>query len=470
MSSERPFGALSISTSVSKPYLYWSTSIERTCSTVSCTAGIWSSPHRSRLQGPRVDELDGDGGRQAALALRRYRCRDDRFRTAPRSGSTSASAVDPAEADAHGALAPARLDAHGVEHVRAPTLPDEQAEPDETATPSRSKAIRAVSALRPGHGEGEGVGQPRRAAAEDHGVRSDARRARPPPRRAAPRRRSGLGREAAAGPISAAAPKPTMPATFSVPARAPRSCPPPRIRRVGELDAGRRPARSRRRPSGRRACGPTGSGRRRRGRRDRSAILPAACTASVCTRPPRACTMRAASATGWTTPVSLLASWTETSDRAPSRATRARREPARGRRRPSPSTGIRSTASGGEAVPVEDAGMLGRADEQQRSRPALRRSRRQRRGDSTVLFASVPPLVKTTSSAAAPTSAATWSRARSIAARAARPSAWTEDGIAGQLQGARHRLRHLGPQRRGGVVVEIAALGSVRAHTASPPS
>src|SRR5579871_4130225 len=40
VSSERPFGALSDSISVTKPYLYWSTSMERTRSTVSCTAGI----------------------------------------------------------------------------------------------------------------------------------------------------------------------------------------------------------------------------------------------------------------------------------------------------------------------------------------------------------------------------------------------------------------------------------------------
>src|SRR5262244_671590 len=40
MSSERPLGAFSDSISVSNPYLYWSTSIWRTRSTVSCTAGI----------------------------------------------------------------------------------------------------------------------------------------------------------------------------------------------------------------------------------------------------------------------------------------------------------------------------------------------------------------------------------------------------------------------------------------------
>ena len=33
------------------------------------------------------------------------------------------------------------------------TLPDEQAEPDDTATPARSKAMSAVSAVPPGHRE-----------------------------------------------------------------------------------------------------------------------------------------------------------------------------------------------------------------------------------------------------------------------------------------------------------------------------
>src|SRR5260221_3397410 len=51
VSSDRPLGALSDSISVSNPYRYWSTSIRRTRSTVSCTAAI---PFlRSRFQGPR---------------------------------------------------------------------------------------------------------------------------------------------------------------------------------------------------------------------------------------------------------------------------------------------------------------------------------------------------------------------------------------------------------------------------------
>ncbi len=44
-------------------------------------------------------------------------------------------------------------------------------------------------------------------------------------------------------------------------------------------------------------------------------------------------------------------------------------------------------------------------------------------------LASVPPLVKVTASALTPTSAATSARARSTAARASRPAAWTDDGL-----------------------------------------
>ncbi len=45
------------------------------------------------------------------------------------------------------------------------------------------------------------------------------------------------------------------------------------------------------------------------------------------------------------------------------------------------------------------------------------------------VLASVPPLVKTTAAGAAPASAATWMRASSIIARAARPKLCTDDGL-----------------------------------------
>jgi hypothetical protein len=49
--------------------------------------------------------------------------------------------------------------------------------------------------------------------------------------------------------------------------------------------------------------------------------------------------------------------------------------------------------------------------------------------DSTVLLASVPEAVNTTSAGRAPSSVATRSRASSTASRAARPKAWIEDGF-----------------------------------------
>ena len=52
------------------------------------------------------------------------------------------------------------------------TLPDEQAEPDETATPARSKAMSAVSAV-PGHREQARIGQALLPIAENRNVRGD---------------------------------------------------------------------------------------------------------------------------------------------------------------------------------------------------------------------------------------------------------------------------------------------------------
>ena len=45
------------------------------------------------------------------------------------------------------------------------------------------------------------------------------------------------------------------------------------------------------------------------------------------------------------------------------------------------------------------------------------------------LSASVPPDVKTISFSPAPSTAATWARAASTAARASRPSRWSSDGL-----------------------------------------
>src|SRR5215203_6934053 len=51
VSSDRPFGAFSDSISVTNPYLYWSTSMRRTRSIVSCTAGTLPSAHGVKARG-----------------------------------------------------------------------------------------------------------------------------------------------------------------------------------------------------------------------------------------------------------------------------------------------------------------------------------------------------------------------------------------------------------------------------------
>ena len=52
------------------------------------------------------------------------------------------------------------------------TLPEEQAAPEDTATPSRSKAITAVSAFMPGMREQRRIRQPLRLGAENDGCRA----------------------------------------------------------------------------------------------------------------------------------------------------------------------------------------------------------------------------------------------------------------------------------------------------------
>src|SRR5262249_49697941 len=59
ISSESPLGAFSDSISVSNPYLYWSTSIRRTWSTVSCTAGILPSAHGFKDRGLDLSVMVG---------------------------------------------------------------------------------------------------------------------------------------------------------------------------------------------------------------------------------------------------------------------------------------------------------------------------------------------------------------------------------------------------------------------------
>ena len=86
---------------------------------------------------------------------------------------------------------------------------------------------------------------------------------------------------------SSATARATMPATLCVPLRRSRSCPPPTMQRR------RRPRprarRARRRPSGRRTCGRSATAGRRAATASRRSSQHAACTASVCTSAPGAC-------------------------------------------------------------------------------------------------------------------------------------------------------------------------------------
>ena len=204
-----------------------------------------------------------------------------------------------------------------------PTLPDEQADPADSATPARSKAICAVSAFMPGNGEEYRVGKPLGACAEDlaHRAPASARsasmrvaharaprpcRPAPPALRAPPRRNR------------------RSPARFSVPARWPFSWPPPRDQRrrhhqVGRGDEGAGALRSADLVRGqdrenrhnhlkyRAECGRPPARRRRT------------------STPPAALTIAAISATGWMTPVSLLAAWIATSGRPSARSWRCER-------------------------------------------------------------------------------------------------------------------------------------------------
>ena len=309
------------------------------------------------------------------------------------------------------------------------TLPDEQAAPALTITPARSSAITCVAAGNAGHGDAERVGQARHAAGEDHAPRARWPEAGARPRRASAAMRGAIG-DRERRQRGAAAPKPTMPATFSVPARRPRSCPPPAMSGAS--------GRSRRRDQRAHALRPADLVRRERHQigAERAHIDRHACPPPgprrMCSSAPWRCAMRAASATGWIAPVSLLASISETSagrGSAPACASSAARSA-------TPSSG----SAGKRSAPGAVVGTESCSIAETMSAPAGKAAQRQ------VWFASVPPLVKTTSSAAAPTSAATSRRARPRSRwRAARPAAMHRGGIAAGAQRLGHGrggLRH----------------------------
>ncbi len=150
-------------------------------------------------------------------------------------------------------------------------------------------------------------------------------------------------------------------------------------------------------------------------------MCPTACTASVWKATPRSRQRRAISATGWIAPTSLFAHITDTtlagSSRASSSASRATR--------PSASTATVVTAAPSRAAwaAARRTALCSMADRTTPPPPARHRP------STAMLSASVPLAVNTISSGAAPSAAATRSRASSSAARASRPAACALDGL-----------------------------------------
>ena len=239
MSSLRPLGARSISISVTKPYLYFSPS------------------------GATLFPCFADCGHVIAYAASRGRC----ARRVSRANASSASTSTPMEFQPKLTRSADRgqivRHAHRLQHMRwrhlagraGRTRTDHhpvEIQRDERGFRSRcpgwqnSTCWLSACAISSEH---DGGGQQLLADRDLKRSRSSLRGARRRRHRAA---------------AFAAAPNPAMPATFSVPARRPRSCPPPcicgRERRTFLHD------QRARRPAARRACAPKHSDNRRRAR------------------------------------------------------------------------------------------------------------------------------------------------------------------------------------------------------------
>jgi len=188
--------------------------------------------------------------------------------------------------------------------------PEEQAEPVETATLARSSATSSPSAGTPRNPRLSVLGRRGASAPLRKNPGSPASWAAKRSRRSAMRRAFSARWTTA---HSAAATNPATRNRLSVPARRPRSCRPPRTR-----PGSRRPSRSTSAPTplgpptlwAARVAASTPHSPRGTGMR------PRACAASVCSSAsagPCSRARAASSATGWTTPVSLLAAISETS-------------------------------------------------------------------------------------------------------------------------------------------------------------
>ena len=316
--------------------------------------------------------------------------------------------------------------------------------------PSRSSAITAVSALMPGQRQTASCWAAAALRRRRSPLPAAGREARLPAGRAAAPCRSASAARIAAGGRAPPRRKPTMPATFSVPARAAALL-------AAAADSGstasavaQRPAR--RRPSGRRSCAPKASADRRRARRcRRRSGRPPAPRRHAAAPPARMDQIRPPPRPAGSTPVSLLASMTETSAgcRAPPSSLRQRVEIDH-------AVGVTGTASiGGRQSARPPAPTDARSPRPAGARAAApcrpeRRRQRQRIGLGAAGG-------EDDVAGSAPTSAATCSRASSISRRAARPSPCTDDGLPARSSAADHRRPRLRPQRRGRIPVEIDA-------------
>ena len=222
--------------------------------------------------------------------------------------------------------------------------------------PARSRPICAVSAFRAGNGEENRVGKaldaPRRKISHPAPLRSTAASTS----RAS--RRSRQCRQAHGSACRAAAPKPAMPARFSVPPRWPRSCPPPatsgtRHHQIGRGDDGADALRAADlvRREDEEIAATLGNVERNPSRRLHGVDHQDAAAAF---------TIAAISATGWMTPVSLLAAWIATSGRpAAGHAPPAQRCSAARSTRPSPVDAEHRHVFARKTAAGQDAGMVG---------------------------------------------------------------------------------------------------------------
>src|SRR5438093_289196 len=372
---------------------------------------------------------DAPGGRDRAVDTAAHRDHDPHA-AAPRrtwatsSGSTASTWSMPASVVAGPTLRRSPLRAvsgslpMATRTCDGSAAPAAHAEPADTAMPARSRSTTRLSPLQPGKVRFSVFGS--RGGAAGPLSCTPGTRARSPDQRRSTSRAQRAPATARSRPASrAASPKPTMPATFSVPARRLRSCGPPVI-------WGRRPT-SRRTQSAPTPAGPPSLWAESESRSTPSArtsigIRPAACAASVWRSTPLPRSPPAIAATGATEPTSPFASPTLASAVPGAHAATT----SSAATRPSPSTGTTvsrtPSAASARAVSSTEACSIAVVTRPAGARTTPRNAR---------LFASVAPLVNTISAGPAPMSAATSARAASTAPRARAPSRCALDGFPG---------------------------------------